>query len=1315
MKINNNEIFIENTKKEWSIAHKTLLSQRQINKINVLVNDKHTLHNLIYFLVIIKRFSNIKLVIINKVLNEDQNLYFSIGCLFFLTPNSIKENIFYKTDEEENAKKIPMNYTEDSKLNFWSTLPFLEFNSKNIGEITKSFNKYGDYKDILDLQGTNDSIGFIFYLVSSVKKLTDTKINKEFFNKSEEEISIFAMFLMIYTFLNKSGNGKYIIDDNISKMDMQDIKLEIRNFSNGFYQIIENSCFHSKGEYCLCYFSKIYIPEKQNKSLTTFVSKQLEYSQKKISFLKEYSFIIDNIRNMFALCVDDIYKNDKRINMVETFNGINNNKIINLEELFTLLYNDVNIESSIIASKYGIRSFINSSKTLSMQVKINSAEDSVFINNYDYFENDKLIIEDKEKNINDFVTEYAILLPFKSISRHSKKFMNNISRSMISNNEEYSKVSLDEIFSKNINFYMNNSEKEKIIESISNEIKIFIDKEENIIYTLKYEENHNKIELLVKVIANIISYCIQKEQEFYFAINFFDENTNSLYFKLSEFFDYLSIFYSRIKIVYKSNEEDYINKIQSLYQIAIYYTNNKNYTYLSTIVGTEYNVAVQSFVNNLLYDNIHDNLEKFNLYIDEINNSNKNKVSCINVFPFDIKMATQKGKISFIDNLKNKYLKDRYTYHANLNVLLGSGLHLDTFYDASIFFQNKYFVQRVAFYIKNDILKSIDNSIGYNSILLVGYAAYSHMLCDEISKMLELEENRLQVKKVYVSNIGDLSIEGKQIEYSNNIYIVSLLPIGSTLNTFFKMNLALARYWKFDDINKYYSHSNYCVVAVSSDNNLYWKTKEKAPNDIFTTIELNEKLRDKSFKLLVNLQTKWSEDGNCLAITHVDKTSTLLNTIFVPENEEEIKSPYNKSQDILEFKKFLILNKNVKYGHYYSKNNHHLFYINYRMLLDDDKKYDEVIKYYKKELGENIDPLAYNILISPLHNSNEKFLEGLIKEVFNNNISLIQFDPLNNYRENFIYKFSYITERIKNICEKSKNTKINIYYLDNTIISGKTFLRAKELIISLIPESVRYDRIDTSIFSKAILLINRLSENSLNSLMGTKDNVISYLNINCPYFETSSGICPDCKITENYKKLATLSIDQELKNKFMEKAQEHKVIPAKKISKNEYNHIDFLRMYYTHYVLKAKKYLHDFYEKHKQGHFTEKECSECINDIFMSGYNIINKYTKTNEKIEFTQHKIIFAKILSRPSITLYENLKQIALIYLKKELENMLFDNESLDIEYCKLLITRISYFGSMYLNDNINKFRTYSFLDEVFLNITVFWENMYNRGIIK
>lgn len=1363
MKCENNIISINNTRDDWSNVLDYLKKENVENvTIHVKITSEHLLHNLIYYLLIRKKYKNLEIELVIYC-DESLNPYdirFEIDTLFFLVSRDIKKNI--KINE---VGKIATNFENASKLNVNTVLPFIFISNENelnelrkirsdLIEKSKSYNK----EQIKELANGEKPISFIENYIQL--SITDPKNSeyKDFICKSSTELNLLALFILTYD----------IVQGAIDLDDLNDVKYALRNFSIALYQIIENSYYHSIGHFSISYFSILKLKEEtKSSSYATVATKQLHKIQKMMDFIKEYNFDLNDEKKMFILTIDDCDQevgntildntNSWCKSQEENDSSLSHKEFSSLKEtfLFYIEDQDESWEKYTSSSKYGIRTFVNSAIALNMQVMINSGGQALGIDpNCNLWKHNAKILElknilvENETKYNKFVTEYACCLPIRGINRDIKNNSNNaiITREMISTKEilKYPRIDFEE---KDFEVHLSKEEEVKIIGTSEKDVKVerisknFFDKiarelekKTEIIYTFHFKNTTVSNEILCKVLTKIIRAHLIRGKKFYLALNFVDEKDNFLFFRLSEFLYYFKI--SMNGLAKEKREKE----IQSNVQIALFHSQSNRYEYISTIVGINYDIIMQSFINNLLYNNGIDTLDKFDLYIDDLDifKYQKNSITCpisVDVLPFELLLIRKEYSMDpvFIRDLKNILKKEDLIKHENLNVLLGSGLYLDTFYEAEFIFQNNYIVKRIAFFIKNDIEDYItENQVA--NIVIVGYADYSHMLCEEISKMLRNDNEKAILSTLYVQNVGELKISDQYKEYNSDTIFISIVPIGSTLNTFLKMNLALKRYLKENDVNLYKFTMNYCVITVSPNNNSsndYWKktnSNEKIhdPNkNIFDILELNLNDNSNSIKIksLVNLETTWknfqvkSNDKNIMAISHVDRTSTIIKTIF-KFGKEENQSVLDKD----EFEKFKILRGSVSYGHYNSSSgNHHLFYINYKKIYEKEELKNEkrslhkTLKKFYTNREELINPSAYNIVVAPLNSTNDLFLKFIIEQVFHNNATLLQFDLKNTFRENFKNKYSFVTKRLENIFEKSKSSLVNIYFVDNTIVSGRTLNRAKELVNSLLKESpLIVGRVISRIFTKAILFINRCSKNTLSSLMDSYENVIYYLDIKCPCFDTHSGVCPDCNISKNYEKLSFICTEDHIKRVLHIKAQEHLVQSVESIEKNQdtnKKNEDFLRLYYTHYILKNQKTIYELYDK------SNDDIHEALEVLFDNCYKITEEILPEKQ----TQ-KLIFIKVLSRPFVTLYENIKQVCLKYLiyefEKENQNLLSTNNQIDTKYLIELLTRISYMGSNYLNHNkemMNNLKKNNPKDYDAIDKALYWEDAYFRGIIK
>lgn len=278
---------------------------------------------------------------------------------------------------------------------------------------------------------------------------------------------------------------------------------------------------------------------------------------------------------------------------------------------------------------------------------------------------------------------------------------------------------------------------------------------------------------------------------------------------------------------------------------------------------------------------------------------------------------------------------------------IGSKIHLSNFYEAELLFQNSGTVMRFAYLLASDIIKS--KYIQEDCInVITGYENYSTVLILEATKLLqeyyknrgnysiywvvdvknETSDERLprikfegELKNAIKEFEGELKKEKKEREIKN-INCITVIPVNAVMATVYKVHASFKRgigellknkKEYLDEIVNY--PANYCLVAVGDvfvsgkiDNdfieNYVNKIENNKDNSIWGEAILVENKAGKegiTVKYLLPVSSEWVKPDKLKPIEdykeqfpllQVDKTSTLLDTYFQSELNEEAKKYY---------------------------------------------------------------------------------------------------------------------------------------------------------------------------------------------------------------------------------------------------------------------------------------------------------------------------------------------------------------------------------------------------------------------------------------
>jgi hypothetical protein len=168
-------------------------------------------------------------------------------------------------------------------------------------------------------------------------------------------------------------------------------------------------------------------------------------------------------------------------------------------------------------------------------------------------------------------------------------------------------------------------------------------------------------------------------------------------------------------------------------------------------------------------------------------------------FPFDLTVpatSCESSKDSLFDraakNILTSDIQDPRNPGCrlkNAHVRIGSKIHMDSFYEAQLFFSNNYYIARYAWLVRK-ILGDSKISAAVPT-LLIGYETYSEMLVRRIMCPTSTDTAKSWSAGIYETRQSSGSIrwlwEGDNPPLEKYEHVVYLVPISSTMTTFRKM------------------------------------------------------------------------------------------------------------------------------------------------------------------------------------------------------------------------------------------------------------------------------------------------------------------------------------------------------------------------------------------------------------------------------------------------------------------------------------------------------------------------------------------------
>lgn len=508
-------------------------------------------------------------------------------------------------------------------------------------------------------------------------------------------------------------------------------------------------------------------------------------------------------------------------------------------------------------------------------------------------------------------------------------------------------------------------------------------------------------------------------------------------------------------------------------------------------------------------------------------------------------------------------------------------VHLDTFYEAQFLFGNAYWTDVFAIFIYDFICNKIDSMDNKpNNVILYGYETYSTLMLYKAQRFLANAYNNsigCQII-VYEKNNELVRYIEKLSDLESNVLVIYVIGISSTLSTFKQMNDALIK-----NDGKYGCFLSECIslIQINGIGSENFITPSKDNLAYLSKRNYLDFAVDKKAYYFVTAESKWyaAEESGCelcipsnyleeRPLIEVNETSVVptqmirLNKSETRLNESETNNNIDDNCGVENAEKFLNCQLNCKYlryGHIEQHDNHFQYFfissILYNDFKDDIEKWLETVPNMYKEAFTLSSPNAINILIAPRHISNIGFVNSINECVFKGEAHIIELDIRKEYRSNFITKYSNyqtLAKKIRDKKDKQEKTTINFYYVNDQIISGKTFYRATSLINSLIGLTDSetksqfnmikgiFTLVDRNSYDTRKLYVSPLYKNSGEEYLP----FFSYLRFYIPSLRNHDDSCPLCGQNKIAKEIVDSAAFSSTAYHWQEKIIYHRVMSS---------------------------------------------------------------------------------------------------------------------------------------------------------------------------
>lgn len=546
------------------------------------------------------------------------------------------------------------------------------------------------------------------------------------------------------------------------------------------------------------------------------------------------------------------------------------------------------------------------------------------------------------------------------------------------------------------------------------------------------------------------------------------------------------------------------------------------------------------------------------------------------IFPYSLFLKGKSGHTLFEDELFKQadspiYMDDQGFKIPMTHMRLGNKVHLDTFYEMALFFENPNYAYYTAYLLLKILLERYpDVTNSSKKFLFYGYASYSravvwalHQILEEYctlkkssekGKNKETEMHAPETEFIIYQNDLKLETDQPQVQmyYSRSEWqydpskiwdpedteLIMIVPISSSLTTFNKMKAELCRETRkaFSpkvNFTAFWVRDNYKDERSPTDvERTFWKSCNPSNKTIESPLVSGE------IHYLRSAKSRWSDPMKCKCcfpenalmeypLVETDPTSTIPTQQFYKESDAAVaKECIENDARVAE------LRGNVLYGHISKGSNHYQYYIKPRsyFLQQRDKIKNWLIALREQTLAvePNLSaPNRINVMIIPQQIDNVEFSQYVYEYYFQAHAECVVINTEKEFRSNLQAEYSGLFWRLRNAV-KTQGQTVNFYFIDNSVCSGNSFTRAMSLVSSCMKTQKGLNSFDFQL-KKVFLLISRLSEASKR--MYVKDpsqDFHAYVELHISAMRTFGDSCIPCKVQREaqqyYKKAATKSI-----------------------------------------------------------------------------------------------------------------------------------------------------------------------------------------------
>lgn len=1084
----------------------------------LLYIEQKDMAELAQFKELILLFEGYKEANIYSFIKGDKDFYFKLSQYLFAAINALhlRDRIFYETDGK--LKRFQENALQSARY-----LPLVIVNEDTTAKLKqkcKSLLNEDVWLQILDNEVREYArikkevewleLGGIIKLLIENKTAIEKLPSKEVYAVLSE-LDVLALAFFAYSLVEFKENLNW--DDLVAYVKVQ------QQYANACHQLLENILFHSAAKWGI-------LSIRMHKS----------DSEKRNDYLYQ-QYGLENGNDYFEVCIYDFAGNKKNRNIAENFIEKLDDKDRVLfqdicpEDLFKSALGEADRFEASWGQYYREASHFGRHVGLRIFQNITRSNDGCFIaESHREHRSGKgemycYRIPGEEEQLVMPGTAYHILFPLRKsqISVNGKDISQEYGDWITQNPERLLKLKSCVFTDKvEISEYHSQKEKEDCIIEVSQAVLHFLsDRTERILAIDASAIRIGQVELWVKGLMRT-AFALQCRQHFVF------------YHCTEEF---MNVFYDVIRQVFQTVQFGMFQ--QERFQIALISESYEQVVYLPG------DIEMTDALNK--YYSIIKGIKCRYLFNDSVSETALRSAAG-EFIPFET-LVEEKGETFFEKYVMEVLQKDIQGEEFGCQIMgthmrLGSTIHINKFCEGELLFGNRYFVSRFAFLMLQEMYEDIK---AVDKIMLYGYANYSETLmvalqsaiavikgCDkkEIEYIiLEREEEHRDAPHVDNIRYNNSLLEAERKKYMQERFYIVVVPINSTLKTHQRL-LSLLREQN-ENIPEEQILRNYALILVGPQECQYWKKTEGKE------LECKYNIQPKP-RYLVSVPAEYQESLTCnmcfpknplheIPLVEVNAASTIPNQAFGIITGATLEETALAKVSCLiqkECKKLEVLKDCLLYGHTLRNDTHYLYYIKTeKLVVKAENGILQSLKAWKNNVS--VASNEYHVIVTPAHFSNCRFVEMVNNEIFGGMATVLRIDFNKDYRANTYAKYSNIRQYIRQMEEMNENMVMKFHYVDDNIITGKTFYRAKSIVESILEQYKRKSsNVEAIVFDRIFTLIDRNSAGSRMQYVGNTVD-ISQVNQYFYYFlhlEISSlrnygDSCIVCKLHNEAKRL----------------------------------------------------------------------------------------------------------------------------------------------------------------------------------------------------